>query len=208
MPKYSFPVSQRNKKIHKVVHKVRRFHLNHKNIIFMLLSILFTFVFLKLGFLYATISYLGSFGYLSAFILGILFSFGFTTVPAAAGLYFLSEHINPFFMAIIASTGSMIGNFLIYSFVKHKFIDELRYIFTNELRLDFYRFEIAITKKQLKSRSFRYVIPAISGILASLPIPTEMLVSILWSMSKQDAKNVLLFSYAFSFIGILTLGLL
>jgi len=208
MVKYSFHYSERNKKIHRVVHKVRRFRLNHKNIIFMLISFLVTYLLLKSGALYFVVSYLGGFGYFSAFVLGVLFSFGFTTVPAAAGLYFLADQMNPFFMTIIAATGAMMGNFFIYSFVKYSFIDELRYILSNDLRLDFYNFEIAITKRRLKSRSFKYIVPAISGILTALPIPTEMFVSILWNISKLETRNVLLLSYVFSFVGILALGLL
>ena len=208
MGKSSFQYNGRNQKIYRAVHKVRRFHLNHKNIIFMLISFLTTYTLLKTGALYYIISYLGNFGYLSAFILGGLFSFGFTTVPSAAGLYLLADYINPFLMTIIAATGAMITNFFIYYVIKHRFIKELRHILNKDLRLDFYNFEIAITKKRLRSKSFRYIIPAISGILTALPLPTEMFVSILWNMSKLETRNVLLFSYIFSFIGILFLGLL
>ena len=191
-----------------MVYKVRKFHLNHKNLVFIAISFLFAYFVLRSGFFYPLVAMLGEFGYVSALFLGFLFSFGFLTAPAAAALYLLGNHINPFFMALIAAVGSMCGNFIIYYMVKYKAMENIRYIFTNELRLEFSKFEIAITKQRLKNTYFKYLVPALTGILTALPLPTEMFVSILWNLTKVDTKDVLMLSYVFSFIGILFLGLL
>ncbi len=207
MVKYSFKTSQRDRKLARVIHKVKTFHVNRQNTILLLVSIVFAGILLESEAFNSVVKVLGEFGYLSALVLGFLFSFGFTTAPAAATLYLLADHINPLLMAMVASFGAMIGNFLIYNFVKHEFMDEIRYIFSQDLKLEISKFEITITRKMMKSMTFRTVFPALSGILVALPLPTEMFVSILWNMAKYDPRKVFVLSYVFSFIGILALGL-
>lgn len=87
-------------------------------------------------------------------------------------------------------------------------MEGIRYTVTHELKLEFSRFEFAVKKKVLTSWVFKESIPALTGLMLALPIPTEMIVSILWNMTKLETRNVLLFSYIFNFIGILFLGLL
>jgi hypothetical protein len=205
---YSYNVSERNKKIGHVAYRVKRFHLNHKNIIFMAISFLFTYFILQLGPFYSVVLKLGEFGYTSALIIGFLFSFGFMTAPGAALFFLLGHHLNPFLMAAVGAFGAMISNFLIYYFVKYRAMEGIRYTVTHELKLEFSRFEFAVKKKVLTSWVFKESIPALTGLMLALPIPTEMIVSILWNMTKLETRNVLLFSYIFNFIGILFLGLL
>jgi len=102
----------------------------------------------------------------------------------------------------------MIGNLLIFFFVKYEMVNEIRYIFTNDLKLDFYKFELNLTKKRLKSKWFRFLAPVFSGLLIALPVPTEMIVSILWNINKVKVKYVMLLSFVFSFVGFLFLGIL
>jgi hypothetical protein len=205
---YSYNASKRNKKIGHVVYKVKKFHLNHKNLIFLALSFLFTYLILQFDPFYSLVLKLGDFGYVSALIIGFLFSFGFMAIPGAALFYLLGNHLNPLLMATVGAFGAMISNFLIYYFVRYRAMEGVRYTFTNELRLEFSRFEFAIKKKMLTSWIFRDSIPALTGLMLALPIPTEMIVSILWNMTKLETRNVFLFSYIFNFIGILFLGLL
>lgn len=208
MGKYSFRNSERNRKIGKVVHGVKVFHLKHQNTVLLLLSFVFTYYVIKSGLVNTVVGFLGNFGYPSAFILGFLFSFGFTTTPAAATLFFLAQHINPFLMALIAAVGATISNLIIYLFVKYRLLDEIRYIFSEELKIEFSKFEIVLTQSVMKSRWMRIAVPAFAGILTSLPVPTELVAAILWNVVKYKPQLVLIYSFVFSFIGILALGLL
>lgn len=205
---YSFWHSQRNKEVHKIVHGVKKFHLNHKNTALLATSIVIAYILLKSGYLASIVPFIAKFGYFSIFLLGVLFPLGFTTAPVAATLYSISPNFNPILMPITAAFGAMIGNLLIYFFVKYELADEIRHIFTNDLKLDFYKFELTLTKQRLKSKYFRLLVPPLSGLFIALPIPTEMFVSILWNITKVELKYVLLLSFIFSFVGILSLGLL
>lgn len=207
MVRYSFSSSRRQKKIHHVLHKVEKFHLNHQNTILLAVSLLFAYSFLHSESFISFVSFLGKFRYLSAFILGFFFSFGFTTAPAAATLYLLADHLNPILMGFIAGIGAMISSLVIFKFVKHHFMDELRYILSHELRLEIYKTEVALTKNMMKSKAVRIIVPSIAGILTAMPLPTEILVAILWSATRYETKKVMIYSFIFSFLGISILGL-
>jgi len=205
---YSFWHMQRQKDLDKIVGGVKTFHLNHKNTFMLLTSIALAVFLLKSGYIDNIAPSLTKFGYLSVFVLGVLFPLGFTTALASAALYTIAPSFNTLLMALVASGGAMVGNLLIFLFVKYEMLNEVRHIFTNDLKLDFYKFEMTLTRKRLKSRTFRTLAPVFSGIFIALPIPTEMFVSILWNINKVDFRYMLLLSFTFSFIGFMCLGIL
>ena len=207
MEKYSFPESQRSKKIGKVVRKIRIFHLKHQNTVMLLLSFLFTYYLVKTGLISVVVSFLGNFGYVSAFVLGFLFSFGFTVTPASATLFFLAKNLNPVIMAFVAAVAAGISNLMIYLYVKNNLLEEVRYILTEELKLEFSKFEITLSQQVLKKKWLKFFVPALAGILTAAPIPTELLTAILWSVVRYKIQIVFIYSFIFSFIGILLLGL-
>ncbi|MEK6909459.1 MAG: hypothetical protein AABW61_00095 [Candidatus Aenigmatarchaeota archaeon] len=207
MEKYSYRASERNRRIGKVVGRVKTFHLKHQNTALLLLSFVLTYYLVKSGLVEAVVGSLGNFGYASAFILGFLFSLGFTTTPASATLFFLAKHVNPLFMALIAAVGAALSNLTIYLFVKYRLLDEIRYILGEELRLEFSKFEITLTQALMKKKWMRLFVPALAGILTAMPVPTELIAAVLWNIVRYRPQIVLIYSYIFSFIGILVLGL-
>ena len=208
MKKYSYPASERNRKIGRAVGKVSIFHLKHQNTVLLLISFVFTYYLVKTGLVDIIVGFLGNFGYLSALILGFLFSIGFTTTLASATLFFLAKHINPLGMAFVAALGAAISSLMIYAFVKHQFLEEMRYILSEDLKLEFSKFEITLTHKLMKNKWMRIIVPATAGILTALPVPTELIAAVLWNIVRYNQKMVLIYSFVFSFIGILALGLL
>lgn len=207
MEKYSFPANERKRKIGKVVGRVRIFHLRHQNTVLLLASFVFTYYLIRTGLVNTAVEFLGNFGYVSAFVLGFLFSFGFTTTPASATLFFLAKHVNPVLMALIAASGAAISNLMIYLFVKYQLLEEIRYILGEELKLEFSKFEITLTQALMRKKWMRFFVPALAGILTAMPVPTELIASILWNIVRYRPQIVLLYSFIFSFIGILALGL-
>lgn len=207
MGKYSFHVSERNRKIGKVVGRLRTFHLKHQNTVLLLISFIFTYYLIKTGLVNDVVEFLGNFGYVSAFVLGFLFSLGFTTTPASATLFFLAKHINPVGMAFVGAIGAAVSNLMIYMFVKHQLLDEIRYILGEEFRLEFSKFEITLTQSLMRNRGMRIFVPALAGILTAMPVPTELIAAILWNIVRYKPQMVLIYSFIFSFIGILLLGL-
>ncbi len=207
MASYSYTANLRKKKIGKVVHRVRRFQWKHQNTVIIVLSFILTYYLIKTNLLSGVVEVLGQFGYLSAFVLGFLFSLGFTTTPAAASLFYLADHINPFGMAFVAAIGAAISNYVTYLFVKHELLDEIRYIFSEELKVEFAKFEITLRREILRQKWLRLSVPAFAGILTAMPVPTEIVAAMLWNIVRYHPYIVIVYSFIFSFIGILLLGL-
>ncbi len=207
MAEYSFPDSERKKKIGKVVSKIRTYHLKRQNTIFLIISFVFTYFLVKTGLITLFVTSIGNFGYVSALVLGFLFSFGLTTTPSAATFFYLAQYTNPFIMALIASIGAAISNVMIYKFVKYQLIDEFKFILSHDLKFEFSKFEIVLDHEMMRNSWFRFFVTTFAGILTAMPVSTEMLTSVLWSIGKYSTKRALFYSFVFSFIGILAIGL-
>ncbi len=207
MERYSYETSQQNRRIGKVMRRMKTFHLRYQNIIMMVLSFVFTYYLVRSGLVELGVSLLGNFGYVSAAILGALFAIGFTTTPAAAGLFFLAKQLNPFLMALIAAVFAALSNLALYFIVKHRILDEIRYTLSEAFKIEVSRFEIILSHKVMKNRWVKIFVPALAGVLTSLPVPTELIAAILWNVVKYRPHIVFIYSFIFSFVGILLLGL-
>ncbi|MBI2542581.1 MAG: hypothetical protein HYW24_00115 [Candidatus Aenigmarchaeota archaeon] len=206
--KYSYKDSQRVRKVNTFMGSLIKFHFMHQNIIILVLGLVFAYFLAHSGLIYAVTEFLAQFGYLSALLLGFLFSYGALTAASAVAIFVISKSFNPVLIALIAGLGAMISNFLIYRFIKEDVLEEVKFIFSREMGFDVERFEHRLNQRVYRSKFLQAAIPAISGILVSLPLPTEVFVSVLWAIARYDAKKVLFFSFLFSFLGILNIALL
>ena len=58
--------------------------------------------------------------------MGIFFVSTFTVVPAMYVLYVLADKFNPFEVAVFAGLGALLGDYLIFRFLKDKIFEELK----------------------------------------------------------------------------------
>ena len=202
MKKYSFKGKEKSKKVRRILNKIKTFNLNHKNLIILIVSIFVAYKIISSEFIPSVLTNLGSFGYLGSFFVGILFSYGFSTAPAAATIFLLAKSINPFLLAAIAAFGGMVGDLIIFKFVREHLVEEIKFIISEELHL-----KIPFTSRIMRSAALKKIIPAIAGIFMTLPLPGEIAM-ILFGSVKYELKKVALLSYIFNFIGILCIILL
>ncbi len=200
--KYSYLASERKKKVLKILTKLKKFEINHKNIILLAVSFFLAYFILKSENVAAFVAGLNNLNYLGTFVMGMFFSYGFTTAPAAATLYLMAKNLNPFFVAVTAAIGAVISDLIIFKFVRDRLLEEIKYIILEDLHL-----QIPVASAILKSKILRRIIPAIAGLIMSLPLPGE-LASILLGAVRYETKKVALLSFTFNFIGILNIGLL
>ncbi|MEM7820905.1 MAG: hypothetical protein QW751_01740, partial [Candidatus Aenigmatarchaeota archaeon] len=66
------------------------------------------------------VSGLGTFGYLGAFLAGMISSFGITVPPAVAVLFVLGSQFPPLAIAAIAATGGTLADLLMYGLLKRR----------------------------------------------------------------------------------------
>ncbi len=145
-----------------------------------------------------------SLGYVGTFFAGVFYAYGFTAAPATAVLLLLAKEQHLFVAVLIGGFGALLSDLLIFNFVRHSFIGEIR-------KLKEERFVKSIVHKfrNLFGRFYKYVFPAIACFLISSPLPTEVGVTMMAGLRKISAKKFMVLAYFFHSLGmliILTIG--
>ena len=216
MKKYSYRRNELNKQIEKRVNKIKKFEWKHRNLIFLIVSFVIAYYILKFkpiaSFMDGMMNELSYFGYVAAFVLGMLFTYALTATPAAAVLYNLGQNLNPLLIAFVGAFGSLISDYLIFRFVRDRLINEIKSL-SKEIEkltkpassLDFTReIRIILWKKISRSRTWKIIIPIIAGFIIASPLPDEIGVAIFGAV-KFEPKKFLVISYFLNFIGILAI---
>lgn len=166
----------------------------YKNLTIFFVSVVFASFLSRLEIFHNFLLNLGSFGYLGAFVAGVLFISSFTVATGAVILLILAETLSPFEIGIIAGLGAVFGDFVIFKFVKDNLTTELENIYN---KVDSgHHFE-----KLLHSKYFSWTLPVIGAIIIASPFPDELGVSLM-GISKMKTYQFLVVSFALNATGI------
>lgn len=144
--------------------KWRNWH--YKNTVLLSLSILIFFFLADTSQVKSVIEYIGGFGYVGAFLAGILFVSVFTVAPASVVLFYLAETLNPFGIAIAAGAGSVVGDYLIFRFLKDRIFEELRPFFMDHGGRP--------VQRLFRTPHFAWSLPLVGAIIIASPLPDEI----------------------------------
>lgn len=139
-------------------------------------------------------------GHLGAFVAGMFFTSIFTTAPAIVTLGEISTSLGILETAIWAALGSVVGDMLIFRFVKDRMADHLTEILGHKRG-------IHRLAKLLKFRFFRYLTFLAGGLIIASPLPDELGIGLL-GLSKMREVYFVPLSFAFNFLGISVIGLI
>lgn len=159
----------------------------------------FTYIFSREGVLQQWVSGIENLGYFGVFLTGIFFISTFTVTPATAILFLMLDRFSIPEIALIAGIGSVVGDFIIFRFIKDDLVDELKDVFKkvggdSMIRLHW----VAHT------RYFGWLGPVIGALIIASPLPDELGVGLL-GIYKMDNKKFLLLSWILNTIGIFML---
>src|SRR3989344_8691054 len=149
-----------------------KLHLRYKNLTLTGVGILLAVFLSRLEIFHSFLLQLGSFGYVGAFIAGMLFVSTFTVGTGAIILLVLAEKLNPIEIGLIAGLGAVIGDVLIFRFIKNSLTEEIESIY-NHIDSDHY------LTKVLHSKYFSWTLPVIGAIIIASPLPDEIGVSLM-----------------------------
>jgi uncharacterized membrane protein YdjX (TVP38/TMEM64 family) len=135
-------------------------------------------------------------GYPSAFILGMLFTYGFTAAPATVFLLMLAKDYNIFLFALIAGMGALTSDLLLFTFIRSSFMDEIKEM-SNEK-------PVKKLRHMIHGHLKKYLLPVLAGFVIASPLPDEIGVCLLAS-SKISPRAFSVFSYVFNTLGILAI---
>lgn len=167
--------------------------------VIILFSIALSFFLLKDGIIESFLGSFQGFQVLAIFIAGMFFTSVFTTAPAIAVLSVLAQNNNIFLVALLGGLGAMIGDYLIFRFVKDRISEDFKYVF-------------GFSKKKriphiFRTKLFHWFAPFFGALIIASPFPDELGIAIL-GLSHTSNRFFLVISYTFNTLGILVIGIL
>lgn len=164
-----------------------------KNTFFLIISLGIFFYFADSSFIKNIISSIGNLGYLGAFIVGIFFVSTFTVAPASVVLFYLAKEMNVIEVALLAGLGAVLGDYIIFRFLKDKVFEELKPVFMNLGGSYFSHI--------LSTPYFAWLAPVVGAIIIASPFPDEIGIGLMGA-SKIKKWQFLILSFLLNFAGI------
>jgi hypothetical protein len=141
-------------------------HWKYKNTALLIISLILFFFFAEHPLIKNTIAFIGNFGYLGAFFVGIMFVSIFTVAPAGVMLFYMADTLNPLGVALAAGAGGVVGDYLILKYLKDKVFYELKPVFMNHGGKPL--------RKLFKTPYFAWSVPIVGAIIIMSPFPDEV----------------------------------
>jgi len=171
----------------------------YKNSFFLALSLLILYLVADSAAVKAVISGLGEWGYFGAFIVGIFFVSTFTVAPSILVVYYLAQTLNPWEVAVFAGLGAVIGDALIFSFIREGLFDEVKPLFSFFKKPLFFRV--------YNSPYFAWFLPIAGAIIIASPFPDEIGISLM-GLSKVKRWQFMIISFVLNTSGLLIIATL
>lgn len=177
---------------------------NHENnlirdLAIVILSIFIAIILAKTGSLENLITSTQEMRFIGSFIAGILFVSVFTAAPATVALVEIAQSNSVIVVAIIGGLGALLGDLIIFRFVKDKLSEDLLYLLrtpgSERLTTIF------------KMRIFQWLVPFMGALIIASPLPDEIGVAMV-SLSKMKNSLFIPLSFVLNSIGILIIGLI
>lgn len=168
--------------------------ITYKNLFIVGISLVLAVLLSRVEVFHTFLLQLGGFGYFGAFIAGMFFISTFTVATSALILLILAETLSPIEIGLIAGLGAVIGDLLIFRFVKDGLVGELRFIY-NQVDGSHHLHKLFHTKY------FSWTLPIIGAVIIASPLPDELGVSLM-GISKMNTYKFMLMSYLLNSVGI------
>lgn len=138
--------------------------------------------------------FLISIGYIGTFLAGIFFAYGFTAAPATAILLILAKEQNIFLAGFIGGVGALVGDLIIFNFVRYSLDDEIKKLSKEKI--------ILYINHKTPNLFKKYLVPVVAGFIIASPLPDEIGVSLLVASRTISIKIFSIISYILNTVGI------
>ena len=170
-----------------------------RDLALVILSVFIAIILAKTGALKDLITSTQEVRFIGSFISGILFVSVFTAAPATVALGEIAQSNSVITVAIIGGLGALIGDLIIFRFVKDRVSQHFSYL-------------IKVSKSErffsiFKLRLFRWIVPFVGALIIASPLPDEIGVAML-GLSKMKNSYFILLSFLLNSAGILIIGLI
>lgn len=146
-------------------------HWRYKNTTLLVISLVLLFFLVHNDSIHATLSRVSTFGYFGVFVVGMFFVSTFTVAPSLVVLTFFAEALNPLSVATVAGMGAVVGDYVIFRFLKEKVFEELRPLFFHS--------ESGKIGRLFSTPYFAWLAPVLGALIIASPFPDEFGVALL-----------------------------
>lgn len=169
-----------------------------KNILFLALGILAAFLLARSGAVTALLAGTRERAILGSFIGGLFFTSIFTVAPATVLLGELARTNSLLILALVGGVGALIGDLILYRFLKSHLGDEVNIIIDNA--------KSGGLRRIFHLRIVRWVLAFIGALIVASPLPDEIGLALM-GISKLRLKALVPISFVFNTLGIFIVGL-
>ena len=165
----------------------------HKYLWMFLAGIVFAFFITRFEVTKDLLIRLTGYGYVGAFIGGVLFIFTFTTATGLVVITELSDKLNPVYIGMVGGAGAVFGDMLIFLFAR-KTLDR-------EIKSSVKKMGGKFLLDVLRSKPLKWLLPLIGAVIIASPLPDEIGVSLM-GISKISTHKFFLIAFVLNAIGI------
>lgn len=165
----------------------------YKNTALLILSLIALFFLMDTEIAHSVIKSIGNFGYFGAFVTGIFFVSTFTVAPSSLVLFHLAEEFNPILIALYSGAGAVIGDLIIFSFLKDGVFEELRPFFRS--------FKGPYLDALARTPYFAWLVPVVGAIIIASPFPDEVGIALM-GLSKIKTWQFVMLAFILNSTGI------
>ena len=131
---------------------------------------------------------------LGSFVAGLFFTSVLTVAPATVALVALGGALNPVTIAAIGALGSVIGDLVLFYFVRDRISEDVAALFPHR--------RLKRLSRALHLGAFHFLTPVIGFLIIASPFPDELGIAMM-GFEKIRTRAFMLLSYTANFLGIL-----
>ena len=175
------------------------FKFHYPKLILLALSIILAYFLFTLPSFTASISSFGEEnGYLTTFIAGFLFSFGFTT-PFAVGFFMTYNPSSIILASAVAALGAVISDYLLFKLIRFSFMDEIMRLERARSFKKTENFVLSFFPSTFKL----HMMYVVAGFMIASPLPDEIGVAMIAGTKSVKIEKFVILSFIMKFIGVL-----
>lgn len=140
---------------------------------------------------------LGQLEYFGAFLAGIFFVSSFSVATSTVIISILSENMHPALLGLLGGLGAMVGDYLVYLFLKDHLFEELKTMFGQD--------GTSYVRALVRSKYISWTLPIIGILIIASPLPDELGVGLL-GLSKISKFQFMLVTFLSNAFGILAIA--
>lgn len=177
-------------------------YIQYPKLLLLCCTFILAYVLYQMGLFDILPQYLHGHGYISMFLGGLLFSFGFTTPFAIAIFIAMADEVNPVLGALAAGFGAVLSDITIFEFIRFSFLDELHKLRTTAV---FRWMSEKLHHESVPERIRQYILWSVAGIVIASPLPDEIGVTLLSGVTEIKPRPFAVACFTCNTVGIFIL---